>query len=213
MQRAPVDDPVVPVDPALAVEVHEEGHHCAHVAVVHGEPLAAVVERRADPPELPHDRPPVAAQPVPDVRLERLAAELAARRAFPLEVLLDGGLRGDARVVVAGLEERVEPAHAVPADERVRERQLERVPHVQLAGHVRRRVRDHELRPRVGLGVVEALLFPGALPPLLDALGLVEGVHQAAFRESDERGRAGRPIRSCSDYATEYARAAFVRIL
>jgi hypothetical protein len=71
------------------------------------------------------------------------------------------------------LEERAVAAHAVIADEGVRQGDLQRVPGVELAGDVRRRVGDDEPRPRVvRLGVVETFVLPGALPAFLDAFGL-----------------------------------------
>ena len=95
-----------------------------------------------------------------------------------LQLLLDDALRGDAGVVVPRLEQAVEALHAPPADERVGERELERVAHVQLTGDVRRRERDDERRPRiVGLCRVQALLLPGGLPALFDALGAVPRFH------------------------------------
>src|SRR4029077_9384612 len=100
-----VDDPVRAVDPALLVQVHEEAHDGADVALVHREALAPVVERRAGAPELEPDLAAVLAQPLPDALLERLAAEVLARLALGRQMLLDGVLRRDAGVVEAGLEE------------------------------------------------------------------------------------------------------------
>jgi hypothetical protein len=54
-------------------------------------------------------------------------------------------------VVVAGLEEHVEALHALRAHDRVGERELERVAEVEIAGHVRRRMRDREA-PAAGIG-------------------------------------------------------------
>ena len=176
--RAPVDDPVRAVDPAPLVEVDEEAHHRADVAVVHREALARVVERGAEAAELAHDHAAVLAQPLPDLLDERVAAELLPRRALLHELPLDHGLGRDPRVVVARLPERVEAAHPVPADQRVLDRAVERVPHVERAGHVRWRHADHVgLARGVGLGVVEPLLLPGPLPARLDAFGLVERFH------------------------------------
>ena len=62
--------------------------------------------------------------------------------AFGVELALDDHLRGDAGVVGAGLPQRVIAAHAVVARQRVHERVLERVAHVQRAGDVRRRQHD-----------------------------------------------------------------------
>ena len=182
VEGAPVDDPVVPVDPALLVEVDEEAQDGAGVALVHGEALAPVVERGADAPELGHDLAAVLVQPLPDARLEGLAPELLAAAALGRQVLLDRVLGRDAGVVVAGLEEDVEALHPLHAHDRVAERELERVAHVQLAGDVRRRVRvDEGGAGRIGIGVVETLFLPGLLPALLDALGLVERVHGGGF--------------------------------
>ena len=75
---APVDDPVGAIHPAALVQVHEEAHHGAHVAVVHGEALALVVEGAAQAAELAHDHAAVLAQPLPDALDECLAAELLA---------------------------------------------------------------------------------------------------------------------------------------
>ena len=110
---------------------------------------------------------------------ERLAADLAARRALGDELLLDDVLRRDAGVVVAGLPERVEPPHPVPADQDVLHRAVQRVPHVELAGDVRRRDADHEgvVPAAARAGGVEAFRLPGLLPAPLDAVRTVERVH------------------------------------
>ena len=211
VERTPVDDAVRTVDPALAVEMHEEAVDRADIGIVHREPLAPVVHRRADATELGHDRAAVLAQPVPDDFLETLTAELLSRLPLRGEVLLDRVLRRDARVVVAGQERGVEPAHAVPAHECVGERELEGVAHVQRARDVRGWVRDDERRPAsLRLRVVQALVLPGALPALLDTLGPVQRFHLAgetsgrsrtpAFRARSPRRaaprlRPGRPSR------------------
>ena len=176
--RAPVDDAVVAVEVALVPEVDEEAQDRADVGLVHREPLAAVVHRRSHAPELGHDRAAVEAEPLPHARLERLAAELAARAALLLELLLDDALRRDARMVVPGLEERREALHAPPADERVRERELKGVAHVQLARDVRWRERDHVGLARVvSVGRVQALFLPRLLPARLDVFGPVARIH------------------------------------
>ena len=124
--------------------MHEEAHHGADVRLVHREALAAVVERGADAAELEHDLAAVLAEPLPDARFERLAAEVVPGLALEREVLLDGVLGRDPRVVVPGLEEHVEALHAPRPDDRVGQRQLQGVPEMQVPGHVRRRVRNRE---------------------------------------------------------------------
>ena len=82
-------------------------------------------------------------------------------------------------MVVARLPERVVALHAVPADEDVLERAVQRVAHVEVAGDVRRRDADDVglVAARAGSGRVEALVLPGLLPARLDALGLVQRIH------------------------------------
>ena len=128
--------------------MHEEAHDRAHVALVHREPGAAVVERGAHAPELLEDLAAVFLEPRPDSLLERLAADLPPRRPFRDQRLLDDALRRDAGMVVPRLEQGVEPLHPLQPDQRVAERELQRVPGVQLAGHVRGRVRVDERGPR-----------------------------------------------------------------
>jgi hypothetical protein len=193
VEGAPVDDPVVAVDPPLLVEVDEEAHDRAHVVVIHREALAPVVERRADPPELGHDRPSVQAEPLPDALLEGLAPEVVPRLALAREVLLDRVLRGDTSVVVARLEERVEALHPLHAHERVGKRELKGVAHVQLPGDVRRRVGDHERRlAAVGVCLVETLGLPRLLPALFDAFRLVQRLHAVILGRAPERLADGR---------------------
>ena len=179
--RAPVRDPVVAVDPAATVQVDEPADDRPVVVLVHREARARVVERRADPTELRHDRPAVACEPVLDVRVEALASEIALALPFLRECPPDRRPGRDPGMVVAGLEQRVEPAHPVPAHERVLERELEHVADRQRAGDVRRRMHDDEClaAARTGAGRVQALDLPRLLPARLDALRFVPRIHRA----------------------------------
>ena len=103
--------------------------------------------------------PPDCVLPLPDALDERFAAEVVAMFALGVELALDHHLRGDAGVVGARLPQRVVAAHAVLARERVHERVLERVAHVQRAGDVRRRQHD-----AVGLGLRPAARTPRKIP-------------------------------------------------
>ncbi len=181
VERAPVHDAVRPVDPAALPEPDEERHHRPDVVVVHRETLARVVERAAEPPELAHDRASCLLEPLPRALDERLASDVVAREAFARECLLDDVLRRDARVVVARLPERVEAAHAVPTDEHVLERPVQRVADVEPTRDVRRRRADdvRVVPPRTGAGRVETLRFPRLLPAQLDVAGCVPRIHRA----------------------------------
>ena len=90
------------------------------------------------------------------------------RNALSVELAFDDDLRGDAGVVGARLPQRVVAAHAVVARQRIHDRLVETVAHVQGAGDVRRRQQDTE---GVGFVRVEA---SGEI-----ALGLPVGVTAA----------------------------------
>ena len=111
-----------------------------------------VVARGAQALELLDDRAAVLRAPLPDAADERLAADLLAARALVEQLPLDLRLRGDAGVVGAEDPLRALPEHPVPADQRVLDRAVERVAHVQRAGDVRRRDRDRVVLRRVALG-------------------------------------------------------------
>src|SRR6185437_1362950 len=113
-------------------------------------------------------------------------------------MLLDGVLRRDAGVVVAGLKQHVEALHPARADDRVGERELERVAEMEVAGHVRRRVRDRRaLAARIRVGRVAALLLPRPLPAFLAALRAVQRLHGAILRSVTVRSQGFTWIRKC----------------
>src|SRR6266540_7484053 len=92
----------------------------------------------------------------------------------------EGILRRDAGVVVAGEKSRFEPSHAMPANKRVGEGDLQRMTRVERAGHVRGRMGDDErLPPSPRLRAVETLGLPRLLPALFDAMRVVERLHAA----------------------------------
>ncbi len=147
--RAPVDHAIGAVEVAAPVQLDEDGEHRARVLVVHREALVLVVERAAELLELVDDRRARLLAPVPDAPHELLATELLAREVHAPEHPLDHVLRRDARVVGAADPERLAPLHAAQAHDHVLHRAVERVAHVQRAGHVGRRHRDDEGLPRV----------------------------------------------------------------
>ena len=114
-----------------------------------------------------------------------------ARRALGDQGLLDHVLRRDAGMVVARLEQRVEALHALRPDDRVAERELQRMAGVELAGHIGRRVRvDIRRARRVGVGVVETLGLPCLLPALLDAVRVVPRLHAQLLPADGVAGRS-----------------------
>ena len=76
--RVPVDQPLVLVDQALAIELDEHLEDGARQALVHGEALARPVAGGAEPLELVDDGAAALGLPRPDPLEEFLAAHLAA---------------------------------------------------------------------------------------------------------------------------------------
>jgi hypothetical protein len=106
------------------------------------------------------------------VRDEVLAAQVVAAQAGFLQLALHDDLRGDAGVVRPRHPQRVVAPHAVVAGQRVHDRLVERVAHVQRARHVGRRQLDAERGP----GGVErrrevAGTGPARAPARLDGSG------------------------------------------
>ncbi len=141
--RVPIDQPLVLIDEAGAIKLHEHFAHRAREALVHGEAFARPVAGGAEPPELLRDGAARLGLPRPHLLEEFFPPEHAPRRLLPLHKLaLDHHLRGDAGVIGARLPENVAPAHALEADQHVLQRVIERMPHMQRAGDVGRR--DHD---------------------------------------------------------------------
>ncbi len=138
----PVDETLGPVDQAVVVHALEDGLDGAGQPVVHGEPVAAPVDAVTDAAHLAADGATGLALPVPHLVDEQLAAEVFLRLAVDGELLLDHGLRRDARVVHAGQPQHLVALHPLAAAQRVHQRVVERVTHVQAAGHVGRRQDD-----------------------------------------------------------------------
>ena len=101
--RVPIDEPLVAVDEALAVKLHEDAAHRRRQTLVHGEALAAPIGRSAERAELAGDGAAQLRLPLPDPRDERVAPESVAIETFRFELALDHHLRGDPGVIGAGL--------------------------------------------------------------------------------------------------------------
>jgi hypothetical protein len=178
--RVPVDQALAAVDEAFLVEAHEHLGDRARHARVHGEVAGVLalgvgvipVRGGAEAPHLPRDGRARLLFPLPDPLDELLAAEVVAALALLLELALDHDLRGDAGVVRAHDPVGVVAAHAVESDQRVHQRLLERVAHVQRAGDVRRGQLDAIGRRPVILMPEQPLRLPAGVPALLDGSGI-----------------------------------------
>ena len=114
--------------------------------------------------------------PLPDTLDKFLAAEVVLGFAFRVEQAFDHHLRRNAGMIHAGLPQRAVSFHAVIACQRIHDRVLERVPHVQGAGHVWRWDHDAIGFAIAGRGEI-ALRFPALVEALFDVPGLVRLVH------------------------------------
>jgi hypothetical protein len=162
----PVDHVPVAVDVALLVQGDEDLQHRPGVLVVQGESLGLVVRRRAETLELLDDRPAIPGPPLPHPLDELLTAQLLTARPLRGKRALDLGLGGDAGVVRA--ENPLGPLsqHAVIANEAVLDAVVERVPHVEHSGDVRRGDRDRVVLVRRTLRL--RMKQPGLQPLLHD---------------------------------------------
>ncbi len=163
--RVPVDEALATVDEAFLVQPHKCLGDRARQLRIHREALARPVDRHAEPAHLRTDRAAGALLPGPDARHECLASKFTAPKARRLQLPFNHHLGRNPGVIGAGLPQRVGAAHALVARERVHERVLKGMPHVQRAGHVRRRNHDAVAacsRPRGKI--------PGRLPTLIQTL-------------------------------------------
>ena len=170
--RIPVDQALAAIDQAFVVQPHEGFIDHRRQFVVHREVLVRPADAVAHAAHLARDGGARAVLPVPHLGDEILAPEIMARQAGILQLALDHDLRGDARVVGAGQPQRVEAAHAVVARQRIHDGLVERVAHVQRAGHVGRWQLDRERwLGRIERRRVDPALLPQWRPPRLDGGG------------------------------------------
>ena len=199
--RTPVDDTLAAVDISLFVQAAERLAHGLGALLVHREALALPVARRAERFELLHDAVAVVLLPVPHTVQELFAAEIEARETLLAELGLHLGLRGDAGVVNARQPQRAVPAHALPADEHVLDRLIERVTQMELAGDVRGRDHDGErLLVRVTLSVEPAAVRPVAVDLAFHLLGIIN-LRQFFHSYSSKQKRPGDNLRGVKTYA------------
>ena len=187
--RIPIDEALVLVDEALLVELDEHLDDGLGQALVHGETFARPVAGSAEALQLVDDDAARFLLPGPDPFQEFLAPERAPVGLLRLHQLpLDHHLGRDAGVIGARLPQHVAPAHALEAAQNVLERIVERVPHVQRAGDVRRRD-DDGVRGRAcplgTAGLEGAGLFPDGGDALLDCAGIESLVHHSSIGRAE----------------------------
>src|SRR5690606_15535283 len=107
------------------------------------ETLAAPVTRCSETTKLVDDRAAAFALPLPDTLNKGLAPHVtAANVALRLKLPLDDQLRRNARMIEPRLPEHILAPHALETDQHILQRVVERMAHMQAAGHVWRRNDD-----------------------------------------------------------------------
>ena len=193
--RAPVDERLRAVRQALLVQPEERLAHGPRGDLVHREPQPAPVAAAADASLLVEDDRPGGVDELAHPLEIAVAAEAGAALALLRQDAVEDELGGDARVVESGQEQRRVAAHPRVADHQVLDRRPLGVAEVEAAGHVGRRLDDHERRQRLVRGRAGTIgrEHVGREPLLVD--GVLELGGDIGARESLGLGCAGVGLR------------------
>lgn len=173
---APVDDPLGAIDEPVVEQLLEDRLDGPGEPLVHREALTRPVNAVAELLHLTEDPAARLLLPLPDALDERLAAEVVARQAVLGDLALHDVLRGDAGVVHSGEPQRFHAPHAGSPGERVLDRVVEGVAHVERPGHVGRGKHDAvRLAPAARVRCEVARRYPALVAPGLDIDGRVLG--------------------------------------
>jgi hypothetical protein len=174
--RIPVDEPLAAIDESILVQAHEHVGDDGGETFVHREAVARPIDGIAEATLLPEDRAARLFLPLPHALDESFAPQIEPVLALRVQLPLDHHLRGDTGVIGAGLPQGVEAIHAVLARERVHQRVLKSVAHVQRAGNVRRRD-DYGVRLAAAGRRKPAVRLPSLVETLLDFSRVVSLFH------------------------------------
>ena len=170
---APVDHPVAAVDQALVVQAYEHFLDGIRAARVHSKALPLPVTAGAQLFQLADDAVAVLGLPIPGALQETIAAHHLLGQALGTHGLHDLGLGGDGCVVGAGHPQGGIALHPLGADEHILHGVIQRMAHVELAGHVRR---GHNDGVRLLVGVRFRVEVAAVLPELVDAVFHLAGI-------------------------------------
>ena len=165
--RTPVDNPVAPVNQAGVKPLHKDPANRRGIVIVHRELLVSVVAATAHPLQLLDNRRAILTTPLPASLDKILAAKVETRLALGRQLLLHLVLGGDAGMVGANNPTRRMPLHPRPARQYVLQGIVQRMPHMQHTGDIRRRD-DNGVRRFSRLGKTTAApaeIIPGQPAP------------------------------------------------
>ena len=143
--RIPVHQPLAAINETFFVQAHERLDDPCGKPRVHRKALARPIHRRPESTHLTRNRAAGLLLPLPDAGDEFLARQVGALLAGGIELAFDHHLCGDSGVVQTRLPKTRIATHAMLTGECIHDRVLERVSHVQRAGHIRRRDHDTKL--------------------------------------------------------------------
>ena len=175
-RRVPVHQPLATVDQPVLVQTDKGLLHRSGHALIHGEALTAPIHRTAQAANLTGNGAAGLLLPLPDLLQKLLPAQVMPAHTLSRQLTLHHHLGGDTRMVGTRLPQGVATLHAAEADQRIHDRVVEAMAHVQAAGHVRRRQGN-------GIGLTRPLrskvivLLPGLVPGRFDGVGLVGFIH------------------------------------
>ena len=140
--RTPVDDPLAAIDQSLLIEVEKHLVDRTVAALVHREALSLPVTGGAHLLQLGYDPSAELLSPCPGTVEESFTTDIILRDSFFLHRLHDLRLRGDRCVVRPRHPQRLISLHPLETDQDILKRVVERMPHMKLAGDIRRRNND-----------------------------------------------------------------------
>ncbi len=135
--RVPVDQSLAAVDQPFLVQADEHLNHRARQTRVHRESVTTPVDGIAEAAHLSGDGAAGLLLPLPHPFEEFFPSEFGALQALGIELAFDHHLGGNAGMVRSRLPQRAVAEHPVIASERIHQRVLECVPHVQRPRNVR----------------------------------------------------------------------------
>jgi hypothetical protein len=174
--RIPVHQTFAAIDIPIAEHAEESFPYGSRADGIEGEAGSPPIATGTDFAKLAKNAGLISVFPGPDPLHQFLAAEIVAGLLFLREDQpLNHGLRGDPRVVGAGHPESIVTLHSPPADQYILECVIECVPHVERAGHIRRRDDDGVRFARgVRIAMEIAAFFPERQPLFLCGFGVID---------------------------------------
>ena len=179
----PVHQAFVTINQAFLAQGYKDPSDGGRQTLIHSEAFALPVAGCTKTTKLTDDRATGLGFPLPDTIHESIAAKVMAGLAVLGKLSLNDHLGGDTGVISARLPKNIPTAQAFEPRQYILQGIVERMAHVQAAGHVRRRYNDG-IRGvcrlcAAGMPAPErSVFFPLCVNPRLDGVGLIGLLHR-----------------------------------